>query len=179
MWFLSTGWSKIVPRSLESRQKPEEMCDFCLPGSPKPRFAVSKVEQNFQKSEKCSTRLPSPKQCGLRLRAIFKKHRFARNRGQVQWLSRWCAALHLSKSLPFTDKSMKMDALSVNSHHKGQKFTDKSPENVGLSVKCGFLTDKSAKIGSLSVNFSEILARCPKKKKSVPWLKCNKKVRQN
>ena len=30
------------------------------------------------------------------------------------------------------------------------------------------ITDKSAKIGSLSVNLSEILAHCPKKKKSVP-----------
>nr|WP_235728075.1 hypothetical protein [Ligilactobacillus ruminis] len=39
---------------------------------------------------------------------------------------------------------------------------------VGLSVKCCFLTDKSAKIGSLSVNLSEILAYCPKKKKYVP-----------
>ena len=37
-----------------------------------------------------------------------------------------------------------------------------------MSVKCGLLTDKSAKIGSLSVNLSEILAHCPKKKKSVP-----------
>jgi len=37
-----------------------------------------------------------------------------------------------------------------------------------LSVKCGLLTDKSAKIGSLSVNLSEILADCPKNKKYVP-----------
>ncbi|EGM52517.1 hypothetical protein LRU_00961 [Ligilactobacillus ruminis SPM0211] len=58
--------------------------------------------------------------------------------------------------------------MSVNLHHNGQKFTDKSPENVGLSVKCGLLTDKSAKIGSLSVNLSEILACCPKKKKFAP-----------
>ena len=55
--------------------------------------------------------------------------------------------------------------LSVNPHHNGQKFTDKSPENDGLSVKCVLLTDKLAKIGSLSVKLSEILARCPKKKK--------------
>ena len=34
-----------------------------------------------------------------------------------------------------------------------------------MSVKCGLITDKSAKIGSLSVNFSEILADCPKNKK--------------
>ena len=37
-----------------------------------------------------------------------------------------------------------------------------------LSVKCGLLTDKSAKIGSLSVNLCEILADCPKNKKYVP-----------
>ena len=37
-----------------------------------------------------------------------------------------------------------------------------------MSVNCGLITDKSAKIGSLSVNLSEILAHCPKKKKSVP-----------
>ena len=53
----------------------------------------------------------------------------------------------MAKSLPFTDTSMKMDA---------------------LSVKCVLITDKSEKIGSLSVNLSEILAHCPKKKKSVP-----------
>ena len=39
---------------------------------------------------------------------------FARDRGQVQRLSSCCAALHLAKSLPFTDKSMKMGSLSVN-----------------------------------------------------------------
>ena len=68
-------------------------------------------------------------------------------------------ALHLSKSLPFTDKSMKMGMLSVNSQHNGPKFTDKSPKNAGLSVKCVLLTDKSAKNGTLSVNLSEILDR--------------------
>ena len=132
---MSTVWSKIGRRGLESRQKPEEMPDFCLPGSPKLGRAVlkvdknrgeclifvyrlvpkaSEVEQNLQKSEKYSTRLPSPKQCGLRLRANFKKHRFARNRGQVQRLSSCRAALHLAKSLLFTDTSMKMGMLSVN-----------------------------------------------------------------
>ena len=35
--------------------------------------------------------------------------------------------------------------MSVNPHHNGQKFTDKSLENAGLSVKCVLLTDKSAK----------------------------------
>ncbi|KLA43594.1 hypothetical protein LRP_1910 [Ligilactobacillus ruminis] len=60
------------------------------------------------------------------------------------------------------------EALSVNPHHNGHKFTDKSPENDGLSVKFILLTDKSAKIGSLSVKLSDILARCSKKKKSVP-----------
>ena len=39
-------------------------------------------------------------------------------------------ALHLAKSLPFTDKSL---------------------ENAGLSVKCVLLTDKSAQNGTLSV----------------------------
>ncbi|MFY4504873.1 hypothetical protein [Ligilactobacillus ruminis] len=48
--------------------------------------------------------------------------------------------------------------MSVNPHHNGQKFTDKSLENAGLSVKCVLLTDKSAKKGTLSVNLSEILA---------------------
>ena len=44
-------------------------------------------------------------------------------------------ALYLAKSLSFTDKSMKMEA---------------------LSVKCVLLTDKSAKNGTLSVNLNEI-----------------------
>ena len=47
--------------------------------------------------------------------------------------------------------------LSVNPQHNGPKFTDKSPENAGLSVKCVLLTDKSAKNGTLSVNLNEIL----------------------
>ena len=63
----------------------------------------------------------------------------------------------LARKMPFTDKCFKKPALSVNPHHNGQKFTDKSLENVGLSVKCVLLTDKSSKIGSLSVNLSEIL----------------------
>ena len=112
----------------------------------------------------------------------FQKERFARNRGQVQRLSCCRTALHLAKSLLFTDTSMKMDALSVNgspekyrlrtkwsknsllsvnSHHKGQKFTDKSLGNASLSVKCVLITDKSTKIGSLSVNSSKILACRP------------------
>ena len=44
----------------------------------------------------------------------FQKERFARNRGQVQRLSSCRAALHLAKSLLFTDTSMKMGMLSVN-----------------------------------------------------------------
>ena len=65
-------------------------------------------------------------------------------------------ALYLAKSLSFTDKSMKMEALSVNFQYNGQKFTDKPLENAGLSVKCVLLTDKSAKNGTLSVNLNEI-----------------------
>ena len=45
-----------------------------------------------------------------------------------------------AQKMPFTDKCFKKPALSVNPHHNGQKFTD-----------------KSSKIGSLSVNLSEIL----------------------
>ena len=49
--------------------------------------------------------------------------------------------------------------LSVNPQHNGQKFTDKSPENADLSVKCVLLTDKTSKMGSLSVNSNEILVK--------------------
>ncbi|EGX99291.1 hypothetical protein ANHS_134 [Ligilactobacillus ruminis ATCC 25644] len=49
--------------------------------------------------------------------------------------------------------------MSVNLHHNGQKFTDKSLENACLSVKCVLLTDKSAKTEALSVNLNEILDR--------------------
>ena len=64
----------------------------------------------------------------------------------------------------FTDKCSKKRLVSVNPHHNVQKFTDKSPENAGLSVKCVLLTDKMGKNGRLSVNLSEILDRlglCP------------------
>ena len=57
----------------------------------------------------------------------------------------------------FTDKCSKKPALSVNPHHNGQKFTDKSLENASLSVKCVLLTDKSSKMDALSVNLNEIL----------------------
>ena len=57
----------------------------------------------------------------------------------------------------FTDKCSKKRLVSVNPHHNGQKFTDKSLENAGLSVKYGLLTDKSSKKGTLSVNLNEIL----------------------
>ena len=55
--------------------------------------------------------------------------------------------------MAITDKCSKKPVLSVNLHHNGQKFTDKSPENEGLSVKCVLLTDKSAKNIYLSVKF--------------------------
>ena len=59
----------------------------------------------------------------------------------------------------------KNPCLSVNPHHNVQKFTDKSPENDGLSVKCVLLTDKSAKNGALSVKFELNLGALPKKEK--------------
>ena len=64
----------------------------------------------------------------------------------------------LARKMPITDKMVKNGRLSVNPHHNGQKFTDKSLEKAGLSVKCVLLTDKSAKKGTLSVNLSEISA---------------------
>ena len=64
--------------------------------------------------------------------------------------------------MAITDKMVKNGLLSVNPHHNEQKFTDKSLENAGLSVKCVLLTDKSAKNETLSVNLSEILARSVK-----------------
>ena len=57
----------------------------------------------------------------------------------------------------FTDKCSKKWLLSVNPHHNGQKFTDKSLGNAGLSVKCVLITDKSSKTAALSVNLNEIL----------------------
>ncbi|WP_288617821.1 hypothetical protein [uncultured Ligilactobacillus sp.] len=50
-----------------------------------------------------------------------------------------------------TDKSGKNSRLSVNPQHNGQKFTDKSLKNGGLSVKCVLLTDKPSKKDYLSV----------------------------
>ena len=64
-----------------------------------------------------------------------------------------------SKNGDYGQNGQKQPALSVNPHHNGQKFTDKSLENAGLSVKCVLLTDKSTKMGVLSVNLNEILDR--------------------
>ena len=122
---MSTGWSKFRGRESESRQKTEELLLFCLPDTSKSARATSKVEQNLEKLKKYSTRLPSPKHFGLRLRANSKKQRFARDRGQVQRLSCCRTALPLAKSLPFTDKSMKIGSLSVNG----------PPENYRLRTK--------------------------------------------
>ena len=74
-------------RGTESRQKAGGMALFCLPAGPNSGCEDLKVEQNLEKLKKYSTRLPSPKHFGLRLRANSKKQRFARNRGQVQRLS--------------------------------------------------------------------------------------------
>ena len=76
--FISENPVQLETTALErrgkSRQKPGEMCGFCLPLTPNPVRAVSKVEQNHPKSEKCSTRVPSPKQCDLRLQANSQKN---------------------------------------------------------------------------------------------------------
>ena len=66
-----------------------------------------------------------------------------------------------ARKIPITDKCSKQPVLSVNLHHNGQKFTDKSPENEGLSVKCVLLTDKRLKNPCLSVNSSEISVHRP------------------
>ena len=73
------------PKSGTSRGRKS---DFCLPDYSNPGRATPKVEQNPPKSEKCSTRLPSPKQCGLRLRANLRNSRFARKQVLTHWLSR-------------------------------------------------------------------------------------------
>ena len=52
----------------------------------------------------------------------------------------------------FTDKCSENRLVSVNPQYDGQKFTDKSLENVSLSVKYVLLTDKSSKMEVLSVN---------------------------
>ena len=78
------------------------------------------------------------------------------------WLSFF---INLHHYTGITDKCSKQPVLSVNLHHNGQKFTDKSPENEGLSVKCVLLTDKRLKNPCLSVNLSEILAHRPEQEK--------------
>ena len=69
-----------------------------------------------------------------------------------------------ARKMPITDKMVKNGRLSVNPPHNDQKFTDKSPKNDGLSVKCVLITDKSAKMGTLSVNLYEILTHRPEQK---------------
>ena len=55
--------------------------------------------------------------------------------------------LHFSKSLPFTDTSMKMELLSVNHHHNGQKFTDKPTEKCLFVRKMSFAYGQAIKNG--------------------------------
>ena len=54
--------------------------------------------------------------------------------------------------MAITDKCSEKRLVSVNPQYDGQKFTDKSLENVSLSVKYVLLTDKSSKMEVLSVN---------------------------
>ena len=68
-------------------------------------------------------------------------------------------ALFFYQFTPLYGHNPEKRLLSVNLHHNGQKFTDKSLENACLSVKCVLLTDKSAKTEALSVNLNEILDR--------------------
>ena len=66
-------------------------------------------------------------------------------------------ALFFYQFTPLYGHNPKKPALSVNPHHNGQKFTDKSSEKAGLSVKCVLLTDKQLQNSTLSVILSEIL----------------------
>ncbi|MCR5748731.1 MAG: hypothetical protein K6G02_00805 [Lactobacillus sp.] len=52
------------------------MSDFCLPDSPNPVRAVSKVEQNHPKLKKYSTRLPSPKTVWTQITGTSQKSPF-------------------------------------------------------------------------------------------------------
>jgi len=56
------------------------------------------------------------------------------NYGQIDENGRFVHNWPVPK-MSITDKRSKKPALSVNPHHKGQKFTDKSLENDALSVK--------------------------------------------
>ena len=70
-------------------------------------------------------------------------------------------------------------SLTRGTIHNGQKFTDKSLENAGLSVKCGLLTDKQAKNAALSVKLSEILDRLVEqycRLKKVVFIHCKLKM---
>ena len=64
-----------------------------------------------------------------------------------------------ARKIAITDKCSGNRLLSVNPHHNGQKFTDKSLKNAGLSVKYILLTDKRSKKQLLSVNLHEILTK--------------------
>ncbi len=46
---MSTGHSKNGVRGPVSRQKPREMCDFCLPDTSKMGCAAPKVDKNREK----------------------------------------------------------------------------------------------------------------------------------
>ena len=158
------------------------MPHFCLLDSLKSVRAVSKVEQKLKKSEKCSTTGSKFGPATSKVDKISKSNvltvieqvmsstafgKITAVYGHIDENGRFVRKWTVQK-MAITDKRSKKPVLSVNPQHNGQKFTDKSHENDGLSVKCVLITDKSAKIGSLSVNLSEILAHCPKKKKSVP-----------
>ena len=153
--FLSTAAYKFGPRGPESRQKTGWMLHFCLPDSPNSTRAVSKVDKNRCKCLILSTaaykfglRGPESRTKSPKIRKMFysvtfakavwsqitgksQKSRFARNRSQVQWLSRCWAALHLAKSLSFTDKSLKMGMLSVNGLLKKWRLRTKWSKTAG------------------------------------------------
>ena len=83
----------------------------------------------------------------------FQKERFARNRGQVQRLSCCRTALHLAKSLLFTDTSMKMDSLSVIGPPEKWRLRTKWSKIYGqITGKCQFVRKMRFDYGQINKN---------------------------
>ena len=132
---------------------------FCLLDSSNSARAASKVEQNPPKSEKCSTRLPSPKQCGLRLRANLRNHvlpvteisgavieqlqcstafvKITVVYGQIdenwEFVRKWS-----SRKVPITDKMVKNSLLSVKIQPVWTRFYGQMFQKAGFVRKMRF-----------------------------------------
>ena len=132
---MSTGLSETGVRGLKSRQKTEGMSLFCLPDTPKLGRAVPKVEQNLKKSEKCSTRLPSPKTVWTQITGTSQKSPFCSQTNSDAVIEQMMCSTAFGKITADYGHTDENGRFVRNWTARKMAITDKMVKNGRLSVK--------------------------------------------